>query len=236
MVVLPHGVLFRGNAEAEIRQNLIRRGLIKGIVGLPANLFYGTGIPACLFVIDKEGAEYRKGIFMIDAAKGFMKDGNKNRLREQDIHKIVDVFNRQDVFNPKFARMVSFAEIEEKEFNLNIPRYIDSNESEDIQNIEAHLLGDIPNHDVDALQSYWDVYPTLKSHLFDNSNRENFSNLKVNRADIKHEIFSHPEFKAYSKKVNKVFSQWRDKNSAFCKAIDAKTKPKQFIRLLSEDY
>ncbi len=106
--ILPHGVLFRGNTEAEIRRNIIRRGYIKGIIGLPANLFYGTGIPACVIVIDKENAEARKGIFMIDASKGFMKDGNKNRLREQDIHKIVDVFNKQ-LEVPKYSRMVNFS-------------------------------------------------------------------------------------------------------------------------------
>ena len=94
--ILPHGVLFRGNAEAAIRQQLVRSGYIKGIIGLPANLFYGTGIPACIVVLDKENATARKGIFMIDASKGFIKDGNKNRLREQDIHKIVDTFTRQD--------------------------------------------------------------------------------------------------------------------------------------------
>ena len=93
--ILPHGVLFRGNAEADIRRNLVRKGYIKGIIGLPANLFYGTGIPACIVVVDKEDAHTRKGIFMIDASAGFMKDGPKNRLRAQDIHKIVDVFNRR---------------------------------------------------------------------------------------------------------------------------------------------
>ena len=94
-VILPHGVLFRGGAEASIRRKLVSRGYIKGIIGLPANLFYGTGIPACILVLDKEGAAARQGIFMIDASKAFLKDGNKNRLRAQDIHKIVDVFNRQ---------------------------------------------------------------------------------------------------------------------------------------------
>ena len=105
--ILPHGVLFRGNAEADIRRNLVRKGYIRGIIGLPANLFYGTGIPACIVVIDKEDARSRKGIFMIDASGGFMKDGPKNRLRSMDIHKIVDVFNKSlDI--PKYARMVSF--------------------------------------------------------------------------------------------------------------------------------
>ena len=101
--ILPHGVLFRGNAEAVIRQQLVRSGILKGIIGLPANLFYGTGIPACILVLDKENAAARKGVFMIDASKGFIKDGNKNRLREQDIHRIVDTFTKQaDV--PRYAR------------------------------------------------------------------------------------------------------------------------------------
>ncbi len=234
-VILPHGVLFRGNAEAEIRQNLIRKGVIKGIIGLPANLFYGTGIPACLILLDKENADNRKGIFMIDASKGFVKDGNKNRLREQDIHKIVDTFNKMDESNPKYARMVSVTEIEEKEFNLNIPRYIDSTEAEDLQNIEAHLQGDIPNEDITALSNYWEVYPSLRNHLFENSNRKNFSKLKIAKEEVKQNIFSHPEFVAYGNKVNEVFTTWKNKNTPVCKAISATVKPKQFIHTLSED-
>ena len=234
-VILPHGVLFRGNAEAEIRKNLIRSGIIKGIIGLPANLFYGTGIPACLILLDKENREARKGIFMIDASKGYIKDGNKNRLREQDIHKIVDTFNKFDESDPKYARMVSLTEIEEKEYNLNIPRYIDSTEPEDIQNIEAHLLGDIPNADIEALQEYWKVYPTLKSHLFGKSNRDDFSALKVAKEEIKQTIFRHPEFVDYTKKVNDIFALWKTKNTPVCKAIDGNTKPKKFIHSLSED-
>jgi type I restriction enzyme M protein len=176
-VILPHGVLFRGGAEGEIRKNIIERKLIRGIIGLPANLFYGTGIPACIIVIDKEGAEKRKGIFMMDASKGFAKDGNKNRLREQDLHLIVDVFNRQqDV--PKFARFVANEEIEKNEFNLNIPRYIDTQEEEDIQDLNAHLNGGIPNRDIEGLNDYWTVYPTLKKQLFSKL-REGYSQLKV---------------------------------------------------------
>ena len=129
--ILPHGVLFRGNVEADIRRALVRRGYIKGIIGLPANLFYGTGIPACIVAVDKEDAHARKGIFMIDASGGFMKDGPKNRLRAQDIHKIVDVFTRR-LEVPRYARMVSFEEIEKNEFNLNLPRYIDSQTPEDV--------------------------------------------------------------------------------------------------------
>src|ERR1700722_14807855 len=163
--ILPHGVLFRGGAEADIRRALVRRGYIKGIIGLPANLFYGTGIPACIVVVDKQQAHTRKGIFIIDASSGFMKDGPKNRLREQDIHRIVDVFTKRlDV--PKYSRMVSFEEIEKNEFNLNLPRYIDSQTPEDIQDIEGHLKGGIPTVDVDALQQYWSVCPQLRQVLF----------------------------------------------------------------------
>jgi type I restriction enzyme M protein len=233
-VILPHGVLFRGNSEGVIRKNLIRKGVIKGIIGLPANLFYGTGIPACIIVIDKEDADNRKGIFMIDASKGFEKDGNKNRLRQQDIHKIVDVFNKK-IELPKYSRMVSITEIEEKEFNLNIPRYIDSTEIEDIQNIEAHLCGGIPNPDIAALENYWEVYPTLKNHLFEKSERENFSTLKIAKDEIKQTIFSHREFISYSNKVSEVFEKWKSKNIEACKAINEQTKPKKFIHDLSED-
>lgn len=231
-IILPHGVLFRGNAEAEIRANLIRAGLIKGIIGLPPNLFYGTGIPACIIVIDKEHAASRKSIFMIDASKEFLKDGNKNRLREQDIHKIVDVFNKQLELE-KYSRIVPVSEIEDKEYNLNIPRYIDSQEPEDIQDIEAHLKGGIPDRDIEALETYWRVYPSLKKVLFEDD-RPGYSKLKLAADEVKLTIFSHPEFVAYNKKVEKVFNTWKAKNLESCQNINADTKPKQFVYDLSE--
>jgi type I restriction enzyme M protein len=232
--VAPHGVLFRGNAEAGIRTNIIRRGYIKGIIGLPANLFYGTGIPACIIVLDKENAENRKGIFMIDASKGFVKDGNKNRLRAQDIHKIVDVFNRQ-LEIPKYSRMVSVVEIEKNEFNLNIPRYIDSQEVEDIQDIEAHLKGDIPTQDIEDLQSYWTVYPTLRTSLFGESKRQGYSKLKILQKEIKKTIFSHPEFTKYARTIEETFIAWREKNSLLLKNLSIGLKPKEIIHEISED-
>ena len=233
-VILPHGVLFRGNVEGEIRRNIIRRGYIKGIIGLPANLFYGTGIPTCIIVLEKEGAEHRKGIFMIDASKGFEKDGNKNRLREQDIHKIVDVFNKQLEIE-KYSRMAPVAEIEANAFNLNIPRYIDSQEAEDIQNIEAHLLGDIPISDIDALRPYWEVYPCLKNQLFKPSDRKNYCQLSTINYQLKEIIFSHPEFTAYSKKINTIFGQWKSRNMPKLKGIAVDDKPKNLIYEISED-
>lgn len=109
-IILPHGVLFRGHAEATIRRRLLEHGFIKGIIGLPPNLFYGTGIPTCIVILDKENATGRTGVFMIDASTGFMKDGPKNRLRSQDIHKIVDTFNKQ-VEIERYSRLVPLKEI-----------------------------------------------------------------------------------------------------------------------------
>src|SRR6266487_1050332 len=233
-VILPHGVLFRGNAEADIRTNIIRKGYIKGIIGLPPNLFYGTGIPACIIVLDKENAASRSGIFMIDASKGFMKDGNKNRLRHQDIHKIVDVFNKQ-IELPKYSRMVSVAEIADNDYNLNIPRYIDSSEAEDVQDIEAHLLGGIPNYDINALDDYWQVFPTLRQRLFEVGPRAGYSQLRVDIGQIKPTIFTHPEFVAYTRTVTALFEQWQTNNMPCLKSLSVGSHPKQLIEAFSED-
>ncbi|BCL81431.1 type I restriction-modification system subunit M [Ktedonobacteria bacterium brp13] len=233
-VILPHGVLFRGNAEATIREKIIRRGYIKGIIGLPANLFYGTGIPACIIVLDKENAASRTGIFMLDASKGFVKDGNKNRLRHQDIHKIADVFNRQ-IELPKYSRMVSVAEIESNDYNLNIPRYIDSTEAEDIHDIQAHLLGGIPDRDILALDDYWQVFPTLKVHLFTDGTRTGYSQLCVESAQIKQTILTHPEFVTYTQAITELFEQWRTKHTPTLQNIAIGSHPKPLIEELSED-
>lgn len=233
-VILPHGVLFRGNAEAEIRENLIRKGYIKGIIGLPANLFYGTGIPACIILIDKENAQNRKGIFMMDAGKGFVKDGNKNRLREQDIHKIADIFNSQ-INIAGFSKMVSLTDVEANEFNLNIPRYIESQDIEDIQDIEAHLLGGIPNADVNDLNHFWEVYPNVKHALFTPSSRADYSSLKVEKEDIKATIFEHPEFIEFSKNMDGLFSEWKTETTNVLKDLTKGFNPKELIHTISEN-
>jgi type I restriction enzyme M protein len=235
-IILPHGVLFRGNKEADIRRKLIQQGRIKGLIGLPANLFYGTGIPACIVVIDKESARTRTGIFMIDASRGFMKDGNKNRLREQDIHKIVDVFNRQ-LEVPRYSRMVPVSEIASpaNEFNLNIPRYIDSSEREDLHDLEAHLRGGIPNRDIDALDRYWKVFPSLRAELFETNGRTGYSEPRVESQKVKTTILNHTEFAAYSKKVAEVFEEWRAAHEPMLKKAKIGTKPKAVINTLSED-
>jgi type I restriction enzyme M protein len=235
--ILPHGVLFRGGAEADIRRKLVRKGYVKGVIGLPANLFYGTGIPACIIVIDKEDAHARRGVFMIDASAGYMKDGNKNRLRAMDIHKIVDVFNRR-LEIPKYSRMVPFDEIERNEFNLNIPRYIDSQEPEDIQDIEGHLRGGIPVADIDAdvnaLRPYWDVCPELRRTLF-KDNRAGYLDLAVDKQAIKATIFEHPEFVSFTASMNALFAEWRERSAATLKSLQPGFHPKALVHKLAED-
>jgi type I restriction enzyme M protein len=234
--ILPHGVLFRGNAEAEIRKNLIRRGVIKGIIGLPPNLFFGTGIPACIVVLDKEGANARKSIFMIDASKGFIKDGNKNRLREQDIHKIVDTFTRQAEL-PRYSRMVPVAEIADpkNDYNLNLPRYIDSTEPEDLQDIDGHLRGGIPNRDIDALDRYWKVIPGVRAALFKKGDRAGYCQLKLPISEVKPAIFGHAEFTAFNDSASKLFTKWKKVSTPLLKGFAKNGRPKALIETIAED-
>ena len=231
--ILPHGVLFRGNAEADIRRALVRKGYIKGIIGLPPNLFYGTGIPACIIVVDKQDAHSRKGIFMIDASANFMKDGPKNRLRAQEIHKIVDVFNRR-LEVAKYSRMVPVQEIEKNDFNLNLPRYIDSQQAEDLQDIEGHLRGGIPEPDVDALSRYWRICPNLRQVLF-KANRPAYVDLALDKVAIKSTIYGHPEFANFIKDMNAHFAAWRDESAKTLRQLKTGCHPKQVIAALSED-
>lgn len=233
-VVLPHGVLFRGNAEGEIRKNILKKGFIKGIIGLPANLFYGTGIPACIIVLDKENAAHRKGIFMMDASNGFIKDGNKNRLREQDLRKITDIFTKGEEV-AKYSRMVPMSEIADakNDFNLNIPRYIDTQESEDIQDLLAHLQGGIPERDLKAMQTYWTAYPNLKNDLF-KPLREGYVQLNVASADIKSTIFEHSAFKAFNETLNTTYSSWLNQQIAVWEKLEEHSNGKDLISQMSE--
>jgi type I restriction enzyme M protein len=234
--ILPHGVLFRGNAEGVIRQQLVRSGILKGIIGLPANLFYGTGIPACIVVLDKENAAARKGVFLIDASKGFIKDGNKNRLREQDIHRIVDTFAKQaDV--PRYARLVPFDEIADpkNDFNLNLPRYIDTTTAEDLQDIDGHLRGGIPERDLDALDGYWRVMPSVRATLFESAGRPGYARLKLPITEVKSAILEHPEFTAFQKQATRHFEDWRVCATRHLINFGKDGHPKELIRKIAED-
>ena len=210
-VILPHGVLFRGAREAGIRRELLRRGFVKGVIGLPANLFYGTGIPACIVVVDKAHARARKGVFLVDASRGFRKDGPKNRLRDQDVHRIVDVFNRQ-VDVPGYARMAPLAEIAApaNDWNLNIPRYVDAGEPEDLHDLDAHLHGGVPDRDLDALGDCWRVFPSLRDALFERiPGRAGYSRSRVDARQVGAAVRNHAEFSAYRKLAADVFAIWR---------------------------
>lgn len=233
-VILPHGVLFRGNAEATIRKHIIDKGYIKGIIGLPANLFYGTGIPACIIVIDKSDADERTGIFMIDASHDYVKDGNKNRLREQDIYKIVTTFNEQITTDPKYARFVPNDEIKIKnDYNLNIPRYIDSSTPEDLQDIEAHLHGGIPAVDVDSMERYWTLFPKLKEKLF-SPLRDDYYKLNIDKDDVRSTVYADEEFSAYAERIDMAFDAWMNDVDNGLRNIDEFVEIKKYIVELSE--
>ena len=231
--ILPHGVLFRGNAEAQIRKYLaFDKKYIKGIIGLPANLFYGTGIPACIIVIDKSEAAVRKGIFMIDAKNGYIKDGSKNRLREQDIRRIVDVWNAQrDV--PHYARFVSMDEIERNDFNLNIPRYVSAPDTEILQDIDAHLYGGLPKHDIEQLAMYWDVCPTLRNELFStHSTRNGYYQLKCGKDEIRETIADNIDFCKQSEYFKNSFKTWSEKHYNQLYNLTSGFAPKNLIEQL----
>ena len=235
-IILPHGVLFRGHKEADIRRNLITRGLIKGIIGLPANLFYGTGIPACIVVIDKEQAHSRQAIFMIDASKGYIKDGNKNRLRSQDIHKIVDTFNSRKVLSG-YSRLVPISEIADpaNDYNLNIPRYIDSSEPEDRHDLDAHLNGGIPDQDISELEAYWSVLPGLREALFTSNGRPGYSEPRVDTPEVKSTILGHPSFQSYTERISSIIQGWEQAHRAYLMGLEQEVKPKEVIQTLSTD-
>ena len=231
--ILPHGVLFRGNAEAQIRKYLVaEKQYIKGIIGLPANLFFGTGIPACIIIIEKSEAAGRKGVFMIDAKSGYIKDGAKNRLREQDIRRIVDVWQSQrDV--PHFARFVPMEEIERNDYNLNIPRYVSAPDTEILQDIDAHLYGGLPKHDIDQLATYWDVCPSLRSDLFsEHPTREGYYSLNCEQDTIRDTVSTNADFQKQSEVFKRSFADWCNKHRNELNSLVQGFAPKTLIEQL----
>lgn len=233
-IIMPHGVLFRGNAEEKIRLSVLELHYIKGIVSLPANLFYGTGIPACIILLDKEDANERAGIFMIDASRGFKKDGNKNRLREQDIEKIVRTFRVQEEIEG-YSRMVSYTEIQEKnEGNLNVPRYIQKPDDSLPQNVAAHLQGGIPQTDIDSIGKLWAASPKLEARIFATADKQHsIYNLTLPPVEIEAEVFSDKDVNAESEyEQTELLKAWEPIAKKALLDITEKTQPKYLIRNL----
>lgn len=227
--ILPHGVLFRGNSEYDIRKDIIQKKYIKGIIGLPSNLFFGTGIPACIFILDKAERSTRKGIFMINAKYGYMKDGAKNRLREQDIKLIVDTWNN-GVDVPHYARFVEWSEIEKNDFNLNLSRYITPPDIEVIQDIHAHLnlKGGLPEHDINQMASYWAACPSLKGNLFSDYTPGYFK-LNGDIRAIPQRIAQDASFKVHTAQYKELITQWLASIKPSMLSISKNCTPKAII-------
>lgn len=203
-IVLPHGVLFRGGEEGEIRKNLIENNHIDTIIGLPANIFFGTGIPTIIMVL-KQHRE-NTDVLIIDASKGFVKEGKNNKLRASDIKRISDTVIRRESVE-KYAKVVDREEIRANEYNLNIPRYVDSSESAESWDVYASMFGGIPASEIKALQEYWDAFPDLKNELFKNSESPY---LELKTDDIKEAIKNQHDVAAFNNKFTDAFSSFND--------------------------
>lgn len=201
-IVLPHGVLFRGGEEGTIRKNLIENNHVDAIIGLPANIFFGTGIPTIIMVLKQK--RDNTDVLIVDASKGFAKVGKNNVLRACDIKKIVDVVtSRSDM--EKFSRVVSRDEIRRNEYNLNIPRYVDSSEKAESWDIYASMFGGIPESELADLHEYWQAFPTLKASLFASDNAA-YCHAKV--ADFKDAVFTHPDVAAFTENYRSAFADF----------------------------
>lgn len=201
-IVLPHGVLFRGGEEGEIRKNLIEYNNIDTIIGLPANIFYGTGIPTIVMVLKQK--KDNDDVLIIDASKGFMKEGKNNKLRACDIKKIVDTVRERKTIH-KYSKVVSREEIRNNDYNLNIPRYVDSSEEAEHWDIYASMYGGIPNDELNALKEYWDVFPNLKEALFKETNSK-YVELKVE--DIKESVKQNSDVKEFEEQFKDAFDSF----------------------------
>ncbi len=231
-IILPHGVLFRGGQEEIIRKNLVENGYIEGIIGLPTNLFYGTGIPACIIILDKKDALKREHIFMIDASNYFMKDGNKNKLREQDIRKIIDTY-LNTIEEEKYSKKVLISNIRKQKYNLNIPRYIDCSKEEKIEDLKSHLTGGIPERDINKYHKYWKLAPTLKEELFQYNKKQKNYDLKVPSNKITELITNSEEMGAYEIKLNEKIKKWKLNNEPILKKVNEATRTKDLIDSIS---
>lgn len=203
-IVLPHGVLFRGGEEEKIRTNLIEKNHIDAIIGLPANIFFGTGIPTIIMVLKQK--RENKDVLIIDASKGFVKEGKNNKLQASDIKRIVDAYFERKTIE-KFSKVVSREEIRANDYNLNIPRYVDSSEKAESWDIYASLMGGIPNSEIDELQRYWQAFPSLRESLF-MSNGTPYSSLRCE--DVKKIIVENEDIKVLKNNFANCFMDFED--------------------------
>lgn len=203
-IVLPHGVLFRGGEEEKIRTNLIEKNHIDAIIGLPANIFFGTGIPTIIMVLKQK--RENKDVLIIDASKGFVKEGKNNKLQASDIKRIVDAYIERKTIE-KFSKVVSREEIRANDYNLNIPRYVDSSEKAESWDIYASLMGGIPNSEIDELQRYWQAFPSLRESLF-MSDGTPYSSLRCE--DVKKIIVENEDIKVFKNNFANCFMDFED--------------------------
>jgi type I restriction enzyme M protein len=230
-VILPHGVLFRGGSEADIRKHIVDQHYIKGIVGLPPNLFYGTGIPACIIILDKEGAAQRKGIYLIDAKEGYKKDGDKNRLRDEDIKLIADTWDEGNEV-AHYAHFATFDEIAHNDYNLNIPRYVTPRDTEVHEDIYAHLHGGLPRQDIEAMSHIWQVCPSLKQSLFTPLS-DNYAALRSDATDIAAVVKADGSFRAQQQRFNDLTEQWAQCRDTLLQ-LETGFQPKTLVEQLGQ--
>ena len=209
-VMMPHGVLFRGSDEKSVREWLVERGLIEAVIGLPSSLFYGTGIPACVLVINKKGAGSRKHVLFINADREYKEGKNQNKLRPEDISKISHTYHTKEII-PGYSELVSHEDLKKEEFNFNIRRYVDNSPPAEPQDVKAHLKGGIPISEIDALENFWKNYPSLRSNLFKKINSDYADFLKVNdKSEIKKLVEERNDIKTKREEyINKIDSWWK---------------------------
>ena len=200
-IVLPHGVLFRGGEEGAIRKALIEQNHIDAIIGLPANIFFGTGIPTVVLVLRQ--TRIRNDVLVVDASKHFKKVGKTNKLQASDIKRLTDAVIRRET-RPKYSKVVSKETIRKNGYNLNIPRYVDSSEDAESWDLHATMLGGIPEVEINALGAYWDAFPELRDALFDGAS-DGYAALAIASGDVKQTIENHPQVQAFVAGYGRTF-------------------------------
>ena len=220
-VVMPHGVLFRGSEEKSMRQWLVDRGYLEAVVGLPSGLFYGTGIPASVLIINKEGAAQRNEVLFINADREYKEGKNQNKLRPEDIAKISYIYKNKENLEG-YAKKISKTDLDKEDYNFNIRRYVDNSPPAEPQDVNAHLHGGIPTVEVDELESYWNNYLHLRTAIFENAPKVGYDNFKdtiTAKEQLKIIVLEHDDIaqkrEAYTNGVN----QWWTNNVSKLEAL-----------------